>query len=417
MSCRFLEGLSLSSLVAPAATDEEFRARYWEQQPLIIHRKNPDYYDDLFTLQDFDAAIVRSPDYVKLANAATSKNVSYKSGITQGIEAVLDDMRAGGTLVLDQLHRREPKLGLLCRVLAAELGHRFQTNLYLTPPNGKGFSPHWDNHDVFILQVVGSKHWKVEKDRRTIPDKHEAMGSEGRELRGELHSFVLEQGDLIYMPRGFVHAAECGQESSLHVTLGVTAEFWDDLVYAVVRGAILQKEQLRQTLPLGFHRGHQEALVNRLRGVFREISDVGFLNGIVEQYMDEIITRYPLDVSDQIAGFFQPKPLGMDDLAGARPGIVFRLHPGDDSVRLNYGARSIVFPYFFREALEFALNRPAFAIRDIPGDLQDQERIVFIERLLEEGLVVRRTGATPDRSNGADRLPAHESAEGASAIG
>ena len=119
-------------------------------------------------MQDFDEAITSAPSYVKLANAATKKNTAYKSETAPGLEAVLADMRDGGTLVLDQLHHREPKLGLLCRLLGPELGHRFQTNLYLTPPHGKGFTPHWDNHDVFILQVLGSKHWNVEKERRAF---------------------------------------------------------------------------------------------------------------------------------------------------------------------------------------------------------------------------------------------------------
>jgi len=77
MTCRFLENLTLASLLAPVS-ETEFRERYWEQQPLVVDRGDPDYYDDLFTLRDFDDAITRSPDYVKLANAATKKNVSYR---------------------------------------------------------------------------------------------------------------------------------------------------------------------------------------------------------------------------------------------------------------------------------------------------------------------------------------------------
>jgi ribosomal protein L16 Arg81 hydroxylase len=386
-----LQKLSLSSLVAPVA-DEEFRSRYWERQPLVVHRKDPDYYHGLFGLEDFEEAITRSPDYVKLANAATNKNVSYKGVVTEGLEAVLGDMRAGGTLVLDQLHHREPKLGLLCRVLAAELGHRFQTNLYLTPSNGKGFTPHWDNHDVFILQTVGSKNWKIEKQRRGLPSKGETIGDEDRELRGDLHSFILEQGDLIYIPRGFVHAAECGSEPSLHITLGVTGAFWEDLLYAAVKAATLQDERLRHALPLGFVQAPDDAMVKRLRGVFRELADEPFLRGVVAQYKDELVRTYPLDISDQIVDFFRPRPLSIDDVVGARRAIVYQMHNGDDSVRINYGARAIVFPSLFREALEFALNRPVYVIREIPGDLEDEERIAFAERLLEEGLVVRKDG-------------------------
>jgi ribosomal protein L16 Arg81 hydroxylase len=392
MVCGFLQNLSLSSLVAPVAV-EEFRSRYWERQPLIVHRKDPDYYYGLFDLRDFDEAITRSPEYVKVANAATKKGVQYRAGVTEGLEAILGDMRAGCSLVLDQLHNSEPKLRQLCRVLAAEVGHRFQTNLYLTPASGKGFTPHWDNHDVFILQTMGSKNWKIEKRRRVFPSKTDGMDDEGRELRGDLESFVLEQGDLIYIPRGFVHAAECESEPSLHITLGVTGVFWDDLLYAAVKQAILQDERLRHTLPLGFHQAPDDAIIKRLRGAFRELADETFLSGVVAQCKDELVRTYPLDVSDQIIDFFRPRPLTIDDVVGARRAIVYQMHNGDDSVRLNYGARAIVFPSFFREALEFALNRPGYRIREIPGELEDEERVAFAERLLEEGLVVRKEGA------------------------
>jgi ribosomal protein L16 Arg81 hydroxylase len=405
MSRCFLENLSLSSLVAPTNA-EEFRALYWERQPLIIHRKDPDFYGDLFTLRDFDEAIARSPDYVKTANATTEKNVSYRTAGSQGLESILTQMRSGGTLILDQHHHREPKLGLLCRVMATEVGHRFQANLYLTPAKGRGFLPHWDNHDVFILQVVGSKHWTIEKDRRIYPAKLDSMGDDGRELRGELDSFVLEQGDLIYIPRGFVHAAESGAEPSLHITLGVTGMFWEDLITAAVRAAILQDEQLRAYLPLAFNHGPCEVLANRLKGILRQLADVSFLSGVVEQYVDEIVSTHALDISGQVVDFFQAKPLAVDDVVGLRRGTVFQIRVANDSVRVNYGARTITFPYLFREALEFALSRPSFAVRDIPGELQDEERVVFVERLLEEGLVVRKTSREVGPTNGGDR--AHE---------
>lgn len=401
MVCRFLETLSLASLIAPVS-EEEFRSVYWEQRPLVVHRQQPDYYGDLFTLRDFDGAITRTPDYVKLANAVANKNASYQSMMAEGLEAVLTDMRNGGTLVLDHLHHREPNLSLLCTTLAAELGHRFQTNLYLTPANGKGFSPHWDNHDVFIIQVVGSKHWSIEKQRRIFPRKDDSMEEEGRELRGAVDSFVLEQGDIIYIPRGYVHAAECGAEASLHITLGFTATFWEDILGATVKAAVIEDERLRQVMPLGFSHAPREALVKRLRGMLREMSDETFLNRVIEQYLDELVRMQKLDISHQVLEFFSPKrPLTLDCVMTTRRAIYFQMHAGDNSIRLNYGARSIVFPHFFREALEFSLKGATFAIRDLPGDLQDEERIAFAERLLEEGLLVRHEGGEPQQSTGA----------------
>jgi len=131
-------------------------------------------------------------------------------------------------------------------------------------------------------------------------------------------------------------------------------------------------------------------IVKRLRGAFRELADEAFLSGVVAQFKDELVRTYPLDVSDHIVDFFRPRPLLIDDVVGARRAIVYQMRNEGDSVRVNYGARAIVFPSFFREALEFALNRPAYIIREIPGELENEERIAFAERLLEEGLMVRK---------------------------
>ena len=40
-------------------------------------------------------------------------------------------------------------------------GHPTQVNAYITPPSSRGFSPHYDVHDVFVLQVAGEKHWRI----------------------------------------------------------------------------------------------------------------------------------------------------------------------------------------------------------------------------------------------------------------
>jgi ribosomal protein L16 Arg81 hydroxylase len=390
MACQFLETLTLASLIAPASEDE-FRARYWETKPLIVHRNNPDFYDDLFTLQDFDDAITRGPAYVKVAKDDAKQNINqHVGGTTPALDAVFADMRQGYTLVLDQLHRRDPKLGLLCRSLAPEFGHRLATNLYLTPPRGKGFGAHWDNHDVFILQTVGSKVWHIEAERRVFPGRNDQMGAEGRELRGELNTFTLKQGDLIYIPRGFVHAAECGEDASLHITLGVHTAFFEEILHAAIQKMIFLDPRLRVAMPLGFMQGRQEGIVKRAMAAFLATADEGFLSGVVDQYRDELVQNFLLDVSGQVVEFFNPSPLTLEDVAGPRRGIIYRMHPDNDAVRLSFGARNIVFPGFFRESLEFALTTPAYTVREIKGDIQDEERVAFAERLIQEGLVERK---------------------------
>ena len=189
------------------------------------------------------------------------------------------------------------------------------------------------------------------------------MGQEGRELRGDLDSSALNKTRRhdLYPAR----ICACGRVRRRTVVAHHTRRHRHVLggsISAAVRAAILQDEQLRACLPLAFNRGHPEVLVSQLKGTFRQMADEGFLRGVVEQYLDEIVATHALDISGQITDYFQPKPLALADTVGPRRGIVLQTHAADDFARLNYGGRTITFPAFFREALEFALHHTEFVI-------------------------------------------------------
>lgn len=392
MASAFLDKLSLQTLIAPVPV-AEFMARHWERDTLIIHRNTPDYYGDFFSLDDFDAALTQSPAYVKTADA--TKDVPPRSlqvGNAAGLDAVLGDARAGSTLILDSWNRHNAKLGTLCRVISAETGHHTQCNLYLTPANGKGFSAHWDNHDVFVLQILGSKKWTIEKDRRAFPHRDENIAKDERDMRGELHEFTLAQGDIIYIPRGFVHAAECGDEPSLHITFGVTPIAVIDVLNAVLAAGMKRDSALKAALPPGFLHNGAAPIVDIVRAAMGDLAERGFLTEVVEQLQDELVKRFPLDVAGQVLDIFRPAPLTPADHVGPRRGIVYRTHVTDDSVRINYATRAITFPGFLKEALDFALTTPSYRIEQVPGDFEPEEKVVIIERLIEEGMVARRPG-------------------------
>ena len=72
-----------------------------------------------------------------------------------------------------------------------------------------------------------------------------------------------------------------------------------------------------------------------------------------------------------------------------RPGTVCTMYDGPDSVLLNYAGRAITFMGLFKAALVFALNTPSYTIGELPGDLEEDEKLALIERLMQEGLVIR----------------------------
>ena len=141
---------------------------------------------------------------------------------------------------------------------------------------------------------------------------------------------------------------------------------------------------------MGFLSKGRDEIAGRAMEALRGMLDREFLEQVVDLYRNDIVKGFPLDVSGQVASFFRPASLMLDDQAGPRAGTVYTINTAADSVSVYVGARTITFPDFFGEALDFALKTPRYAIRDLPGELEDEERLAFAERVMQEGLIVRK---------------------------
>lgn len=130
----------------------------------------------------------------------------------------------GCTMVVNQADRYHPTLFDMCRVLAADYFHHVFAVVYLTPPNSYAVRLHNDDQDVFLLQVWGTKHWKIRNAVPKIGAYTEEMVGKDEPVPPELisepiMSFDMQPGDVLYIPRGFLHEAATSTEPSLHITI------------------------------------------------------------------------------------------------------------------------------------------------------------------------------------------------------
>ena len=125
--------------VIEAVEPEDFFRTYWERDLLILHRGQPDFYADLLTLDEIDRVVTtlhldhREINLVDAKRDLSAKDYCYPSGLIDPARlfALFAD---GATIILPQLQLRVGPLAELCRAMEAEIGARFQTNIYLTPP-------------------------------------------------------------------------------------------------------------------------------------------------------------------------------------------------------------------------------------------------------------------------------------------
>ncbi len=186
-------------------------------------------------------------------------------GLGAGIaDQVSDDkltalFAGGSTLVLQALHRVWPPIIAFCQQLAADLGHPVQANAYVTPPQNQGFDDHYDVHDVFVLQVAGRKKWSIHSPVHPSPlrdqpwtDRRDAVREAARQE--PVIETVLEPGDVLYLPRGYLHSATALGGVTVHLTLGIHSWTRYDVAEELVALAldhVADDEEVRGSLPLG----------------------------------------------------------------------------------------------------------------------------------------------------------------------
>lgn len=145
-----------------------------------------------------------------------------RAGALQGLLA------QGVSLVVNDIDDAVPQIGRLADAIERRLSHKVGINAYLTFGQGSAFKAHWDEHDVLVVQVHGSKRWRsygtpipypIEKHRREriIPTK-------------VVWENLMKPGDILYLPRGEIHDAAVEGNNSVHLTLGIDPLYGIDFV-------------------------------------------------------------------------------------------------------------------------------------------------------------------------------------------
>ncbi|HCS56916.1 MAG TPA: cupin, partial [Gordonia polyisoprenivorans] len=200
-----------------AIDPDVFAREHWGRSPLLSRAVNlPRDFVDLLSPAVVDELLaergVRTP-FIRMAKEGTLlARERYVGPAGFGAEMpdqvdsakVLAQFADGATIVLQGLHRLWPPVIDLVRGLVDDLGHPVQANAYVTPPSNRGFDPHYDVHDVFVLQISGEKHWTVHApvhldpvDSQPWTDHREDI--ERRTDDPPVIDTVLRSGDALYL--------------------------------------------------------------------------------------------------------------------------------------------------------------------------------------------------------------------------
>ena len=182
--------------LAPA----QFMKRHWQKKPLLVRQAFP-AFQPLFTPQELFALAAREDVESRLVvREGASWRLQRGPFARRALPAL---KRPDWTLLVQGVDLHDARAHALLHGFAFLPAARLDDLMISFATDGGGVGPHFDSYDVFLLQAQGRRRWRIgrQKDLRLqegVPLKILAQFEPEQE-------FVLEPGDLLYLPPRYAH--------------------------------------------------------------------------------------------------------------------------------------------------------------------------------------------------------------------
>ena len=198
-----------------------------------------------------------------------------------------DYMRNGATLVLNRLDTKSLLIQRLTMSIARFVGEKAVANGYVAFGGEGTFAKHWDTHDVFAVQLIGRKRWKVFEPTFPLPLPHQKSKEYKHECPAEpVFDGILEAGDILYIPRGWWHEAiPLQNEETLHIAVGIHTAHVADYVAWSCGNALTQLLDFRKTLK--FEEDGQQVIRDALACIHEALLDPQNIRAFKEAQVEQ----------------------------------------------------------------------------------------------------------------------------------
>jgi bifunctional lysine-specific demethylase and histidyl-hydroxylase NO66 len=385
---------SLAWLLQPL-TVETFLNEIWGAAHYHVSRNVPGYYDGLLggsaSVDELLGFFRPDLSLVRLVREQDKKE-PYLYRLANGVfdaAAIGKDFADGYSIVLESIHRYVRAIASLLHAIEVELNFATQVNAYFTPPQSQGFVAHYDDHDVLILQIRGSKIWHLYDGADVAP--HEMVRQEpvAAAALPSPTDVRLEAGDVLYLPRGRVHAAEATSELSVHLTLGLLAPTLHLLVTRALDALSYSDDRVHTQLPPRYLDDPDARA--RLDGLVRDVAEA------LEQ--PSVIAEGLASLEDDLVRRGQSPPVGQAITSAVgidgRTRVVkyqplySRVTDTSDGVALHFAQLVVNAAPDHKGALQFlSKSTEPFRICDMP-ELSAAQQMELARTLIVNGFLVR----------------------------
>jgi ribosomal protein L16 Arg81 hydroxylase len=395
-----MEFRNINKLISPISIDV-FSEKYWEKNYLVIKRNDEIYFDDILNRQDINDFLGRKDIYYPFIrivhkNEALPKSEYVKKIHEPGFNIIDTDKmfsfyNDGGTIVIQKGQLSIRKLLDFCDETEQECNFSVNANIYVTPKNTAGFNAHYDTHDIFILQISGKKHWRLFDSFYNLPLNNQIISKEDS---GRYSSIAPEMevelcpGDLIYIPRGYVHDTFTKDDNSIHITLGVFPFKRVDFFRKIVDRAE-KEEKFRKFLPTIFSSEEEKKFFNEnFKPLLKSYIDEFSIEDLQLSFDDNFLAERYANNENRFIDTCQIDNINNETIVSVVENLSFRfLDSEDGKISLKFYDKEITFPQFIDTSLKSIASSTKIKVKEIEGSLDNVSKVILVKKLIKEGFL------------------------------
>lgn len=258
------------------------------------------------------------------------------------------------------------------------IGEEIIIAAFLTPPFSKTFDWHVDSDHVFTMQIEGKKVWEVQREN------------------GEIDTFELGPGDILYTPSDIPHRVISTDRTSLSVSYVVIpktyAQIFTNALLTNLNAKLDESLKYRAPLPLNWKTDpHNLPIDDRVLSLFQQhgIGASDFLKAIVEEYVSDSSSYLDANWMPNFRYTNQQLDVGtlLRKSSKSPLRIVGDSACGEITILMN-GRPALTVSQSVAEAIEFIRRLQGdFRCMDLPGSYDSESKVLICEKLLQVGIL------------------------------
>ncbi|MET0658591.1 MAG: cupin domain-containing protein [Steroidobacteraceae bacterium] len=302
-------------------TASAFRQRYLEREPYLHRAAMLERPFDWAAIDALLHQIEPTPALMQLFHGGLVPQENYVDDVVDlGLprrrlskSRFYGYLQNGATLVCNRLELSSPAVKRACLEVGRFVAQQTLCNGYLSFGGQGTFGKHWDTHDVFVVQAIGSKRWQVYRPTFPLPlSQHTSNAAPLQPSEPPVLDTVLQAGDLLYIPRGWWHHVTPLDAASFHLSIGAYLPTVHDFMMWACSRVVPQNESARKGI------GGSAYVPNDAANALQTLAEALRSPALLQQFLAELGGRELLGSEFNLGVMLDSRAGGLSPTASVR---------------------------------------------------------------------------------------------------